>query len=109
AIIAQRAVEAGLLVANPCLTILLRHLHRYNIRNNTLDKKSRSYWDEKDYLKLGIGAYCAPPATLESPVICSKKSFRYILMSMIGRWLLPIYRSKPVQKQVSYMKKMIRA
>lgn len=109
AIIAQRAVEAGLLVANPCLTILLRHLHRYNIRNNTLDKKSRSYWDEQDYLKLGIGAYCAPPATLESPVICSKRSFRYILMSMIGAWLLPIYRSKPVQKQVSYMKKMIRA
>lgn len=109
AIIAQRAVEAGLLVANPCLTITIRHLHRSNIRNNTLDKKSRSYWNEQDYLKLGIGTYCAPPTTLESPVICSNKSFRYFLMSMIGRWLLPIYRSKPVQKQVSSIKKMIRA
>lgn len=107
AIIAQRAVEAGLLVVNPCLTIQLRHLHRYDIRNNTLDQKRRSYWHEKDYLKLGIRVYCAPPTTIESPVIRSNRSLRYILMSMMGHWVLPIYRSKPVQKQVSYMKKLL--
>jgi hypothetical protein len=107
-IIAQRAVEAGFLVLNPCLTIKTRHQHRYNIRNNTLDRKGLSYWHEKDFLRLGVGVYCAPSSTLESPIICSNKSLLYfVLGTSVGRWLQSIYRSMPLTKQLLF-KKLIR-
>lgn len=104
-IIAQRAVEAGFLVLNPCLTIQQRHLHRHDIRNNTLDRKGRTYWNDKDFLRLGVCVYCAPPSTLESPVICSNRSLLYlVLRTSIGRWLQSIYRSMSAPKQTLFKK-----
>jgi hypothetical protein len=99
--LAQRTVEAGFLVSNPCLSIQPRHLHRIDIRNNTLSKDGKSYWQDAEYLPLGIQAYCATPSTLESLTSCSNKSPRYLLMNILGRWILPIYRLSFVQKQLA--------
>jgi hypothetical protein len=106
-ILSQRAVESGFSVSNPCLTIQCRHLHRTNIRNNTLDRKSLSYWHDDEYMKLGKQTYCAPPSTVESLIVRSSNSLRYSLMNTFGKQLLPVYRSLDLRKKVLYVKTLI--
>lgn len=107
-ILSQRAVESGFKVSNPCLSIHCRHLHRTNVRNNTLDQKSRSYWDDDDYMRLGKQTYCAPPSKVESPIVRSSNSLRYGLMNTVGRQFLPVYRSLNLRKKVAYVKTLIK-
>lgn len=45
--LAQKALEAGIDVFNPCLDVKLRHLHRIGERNDAPGGKR--YWDEPDY------------------------------------------------------------
>ncbi len=103
-ILAQRAVEAGFDVINPCLSIKPRHLHRHDIRNNTLDTTFRCYWHDLDFLQLGLKNYCAPPCTLESRVIRSRRSLRYQMMRVVGRYFLPLYRSNFIKSQLKSLK-----
>jgi hypothetical protein len=99
-LIAQRAVEAGFRVANPCLSITCRHLHRSNIRNHFLSQNSLTYRDQKDFMNLGMKLYCAPPSTIRSLITCSNRSPQYLFMSWIGRWFLPFYRLPSIQKLI---------
>ncbi len=92
-IIAQRAVEAGLMVSNPCLSIVLRHLHRSEVRNDTLNKYGDSYWQDKEFLILGYKLYCARPSTIENLHICSNKSRQYITTKIFTLWFMLIYRN----------------
>lgn len=107
-ILSQRAVESGFRVSNPCLSIQCRHLHRTNIRNNTLDLKNRSYWHDDDYMKLGKQTYCAPPSKINSLIVRSSNSLRYSLMNSVGKQLLPVYRSLDLRKKMLYAKTLIK-
>ncbi len=97
-IIAQRAIEAGLKVSNPCLSIYPRHLHRQDIRNHFLDQDETSYCDDKAYMKLGKKLYCAPPSTIDFSIIRSNKTPHYLFMYFAGRWILPFHRLPFIQK-----------
>jgi len=91
--IAQRAVEAGLFVANPCLSIVSHHLHRSDVRNDTLNQYGESYWQDKEFLILGYKLYCAEASTLENLHICSNNSRQYIIKRAFMFWFLFIYRT----------------
>jgi hypothetical protein len=100
--IAQRAIEAGLQVLNPCLTIRPRHLHQVpGVRNHKLDPIHKiNYWHDPEYAPLGTQTYSPQPCTLENRAYLSRRSLIYISMSLAGRWLLPIYRFKPIKSRI---------
>jgi hypothetical protein len=100
--IAQRAIEAGFKVLNPCLSILPRHLHQVpGVRNHKLDPiRKTNYWHDPEYAPLGTQTYSPQPCSLERRATLSHRSPSYIAMNLIGRWLLPIYRFEPLKNQL---------
>jgi hypothetical protein len=52
--LAQKAAKAGIILANPCFSVVLRHLHRDAERND--EPNGLSYWKAPDY-----GYYCVRP------------------------------------------------
>jgi len=57
---AQKAIEMGITVINPCRQIKTYHLHTIGWRNNTPGGKS--YWDSPDYM-----AVCIQPSDINAP------------------------------------------
>jgi hypothetical protein len=53
----QKAFEAGIFVANPCLSIRSYHQHHVALRNDTPDGKN--YWNAPGYASM-----CAPPCEI---------------------------------------------
>ncbi|MBE9226835.1 hypothetical protein IQ264_15515 [Phormidium sp. LEGE 05292] len=100
--IAQRAIEAGFKVLNPCFTIRPRHLHQVpGVRNHKLDPVRKiNYWHDPEYAPLGTQTYSPQPCSLEKPAYLSTRSPGFIGMSLVGRWLLPIYRFKPIKNSI---------
>lgn len=91
-IVAQRAVEAGLRLLNPCRSLKLRHCHDERFR--ALDGVSvpPGYSGEPGYFRLGSRCYCAQPCALEHPRFVSRSSPWYRFMSAVGYRLLPAHR-----------------
>ncbi|KZL50957.1 MULTISPECIES: hypothetical protein [Cyanophyceae] len=103
---AQRAIEAGFKVLNPCFTILARHLHQVaGVRNHKLDPiRKINYWHDPEYAPLGTQTYSPQPSSLERRATLSRRSPMYIGMSLIGRWLLPIYRFEPLKNRLDALR-----
>lgn len=104
--IAQRAIEAGFKVLNPCLTIRPRHLHQVpGVRNHKLDPvRQINYWHDPEYAPLGIQTYYIKPCSLERPAYLSTCSPSYIGISLVGKWLLPIYRFQPIKNRIDALR-----
>lgn len=100
--LAQRAIEAGFKVLNPCLSIFPRHLHQVpGVRNHKLDPiRKTNYWHDPEYAPLGTQTYSPQPCSLENRATLSLRSPMYMAMSFVGRWLLPIYRFEPLKNQL---------
>lgn len=104
--ICQRAIEAGLRVLNPCLSIRPRHLHQVKgVRNHKLDPVSKTnYWHDPEYAPLGTQTYSPQPCDLERRAYLSRRSPLYLGMSLVGPLLLPIYRFKPIKKMLDNLR-----
>lgn len=104
--IAQRSIEAGFNVLNPCMTIRPRHLHQIpGVRNHKLDSiRKTNYWHDPEYAPLGTQTYSPKPCSLERRAYLSRNQPFYIGMSLVGRWLLPIYRFKPLKSAIDRIK-----
>ncbi|MCF4965720.1 hypothetical protein [Nostoc sp. CMAA1605] len=104
--IAQRAIEAGFKVLNPCLSIFPRHLHQVaGVRNHKLDPiRKTNYWHDPEYAPLGTQTYSSKPCSLERRAYLSTRSPMYLGMSLVGRWLLPIYRFEPIKNKLDALR-----
>jgi hypothetical protein len=93
--IVQRAIESGLKVLNPCLSIYPRHYHKViGLKNDRIDpSKNTTYMNDPEYAPLGTKMYNPLPCSLEKPIYVTNRSLKYIFMSLIGRWLVYIRRN----------------
>lgn len=107
---AQRAIEAGFQVLNPCHSILPRHRHRIaGVRNHKLDEKRKiNYWNDPEYAPLGTQTYSPQPCSLEKPRYLTRRSPFFLGMKYVGRWLLPIYRAKPIKTKIDAVRKKLK-
>jgi hypothetical protein len=106
---AQRAIESGLRVLNPCQSIRPRHLHQVpGVRNHKLDPiRKTNYWHDPEYAPFGTQTYSPQPCSLEKPAYLSRNSPIYLGMMLVGRWLLPIYRFQPIKAKIDNLKKVL--
>jgi len=71
----QKAVEGGIVVSNPALSIITKHEHESGERNRYL-----TYKEYPDYMQCGYTAYCPPASEIKDNVFATNKTLRYRLL-----------------------------
>lgn len=107
-IMAQRAIESGFKVLNPCLSVRPRHLHKVAKVRGGHKIGGKNYWDDPEYAPLGTQTYSPQPCSLEARRYLTRRSPLYVFMNTLGRWVLPLYRAKPIKQRIDRLRKALK-
>ncbi|MBN4078723.1 hypothetical protein JYT96_01835 [Gammaproteobacteria bacterium AH-315-C21] len=91
----QKAVEAGIIVSNPGLSIITKHEHDdMGERNRFLDSETKATYKElPDFMQCRYNTYCPPASVIEDNIFASNKTLRYRLFSLpLSLYLIKAYR-----------------